>query len=265
MLYVVFSETVSEKLIILIELSSNLVLYQFQRTVRSLFLENILRINIHINKILTEFELFMVRMNLTVGKRKGCWRLASRQARSLLCAKGLAAGMNQYQARPLTLKVLKRVQQNPELERLCEELDALLDPDKCNAGQRGELEDGRLRAEKRVKMDEGTVTPPSRSGPICLVGEDTSSVIKSMAMIMESKLWNPVFVKDGEDALRLLKMRRWDAVFLDDEMPLLNGIRVVERFRQWENEHRVARQKNVFLISESIVPTPTPGNSVSAS
>ena len=63
--------------------------------------------------------------------------------------------------------------------------------------------------------------------------------------------------------LRLLKMRNWDAVFLDEELPRLDGIRVIERFRAWEKDHRVTRQRNVFLISQSLVPNPSNG-SVSA-
>jgi hypothetical protein len=37
--------------------------------------------------------------------------------------------------------------------------------------------------------------------------------------------------QDGEDALRLLKIRNWDAVMFDEEMSQLNGARCVGRFR----------------------------------
>ena len=35
--------------------------------------------------------------------------------------------------------------------------------------------------------------------------------------------WQEAYVQDGEDALRLLKIRNWDAVMLDEEMSRLNG------------------------------------------
>jgi len=168
--------------------------------------------------------------------------------------KGLAAGMDDFKAKPVTLQVLKELETSPELKRVSAVLDDVLDPGKHGV-EASAVQDGDTQHDdKRVKKNDG---------PVCLVGEDALNVSKSMGSIMEVKKWNPVFVNDGEDALRLLKMRNWDAVFLDEEMPRLDGIRVIERFREWEKDHRVARQRNVFLISESFVPNPNNG-SVSA-
>jgi CheY-like chemotaxis protein len=171
--------------------------------------------------------------------------------------KGLAAGMDDFKAKPVTLKALKELEASSELKRVSDTLDTVKGVQKRAL----ELQDAKLPAKKRVKVDDDDTEP---SGPVCLIGEDSSNVSKTMAKIIESKLWNTVVVNDGEDVLRLLKMRNWDAVFLGEEMHRLDGIRVIERFREWENENRVARQRNVFLISASLVPTPDPGGSVSA-
>jgi hypothetical protein len=37
--------------------------------------------------------------------------------------------------------------------------------------------------------------------------------------------WHAVHVHDGEDALRLLKMRNWDAVFIENEIPRVDWSR----------------------------------------
>jgi CheY-like chemotaxis protein len=166
--------------------------------------------------------------------------------------KGLSAGMDDFKAKPITLQVLKELEGSSELKQVSTVLDSVLDPGKHGAEPNGAAQDGeKLHVDKRVKKNDG---------PVCLVGEDAPNVSKSMSKIMEDKHWNPVIVNDGEDALRLLKMRNWDAVFLDEEMPRLDGIRVIERFREWEKNHRVARQKNVILISQSFVPNPNNGN-----
>ena len=168
--------------------------------------------------------------------------------------KGLAAGMDDFKAKPVTLQVLKELETSAELKRVSAVLDTVLDPGKHGVEPSNTDNAEAQHIDKRVKNNDG---------PVCLVGEDALNVSKSMSSIMEGKHWNPVMVNDGEDALRLLKMRNWDAVFLDESMPRLDGIRVIERFREWEKEHRVARQRNVFLISESFVPNPING-SVSA-
>ena len=166
--------------------------------------------------------------------------------------KGLSVGMDDFKAKPVTLQVLKELEGSPELKQVSEVLDSVLGPGKHGDVEQNEtaIDGEKLYANKRAKTNDG---------PVCLVGEDAMNISKSMGTIMKDKCWNPVFVNDGEDALRLLKMRNWDAVFLDEDMPLLDGIRVIERFRQWEKNHRVARQKNVVLVSQSFVPNPKNG------
>ena len=50
-------------------------------------------------------------------------------------------------------------------------------------------------------------------------------------------------------------MRNWDSVLLDDELPGLTSCKVIEHFREWENKNRVNRQKNVFQVSSSFIPS----------
>jgi CheY-like chemotaxis protein len=50
-------------------------------------------------------------------------------------------------------------------------------------------------------------------------------------------------------------MRNWDAVLLDDGLPGLTNCMVMDHFREWERENRVNRQKNVFQVNSSFIPS----------
>ena len=82
---------------------------------------------------------------------------------------------------------------------------------------------------------------------MCLIAEPASNIVMKDAV--ERLGWHAVHVHDGEDALRLMKMRNWDAVFVENEISRLPGTGCVARFRDWEGENRIARQNNVFLLS----------------
>ena len=48
------------------------------------------------------------------------------------------------------------------------------------------------------------------------------------------------FADDGAAGLEAFRGRRYDAVFLDIEMPVMNGLEAVRQMRAWEREHRLA-------------------------
>ena len=83
----------------------------------------------------------------------------------------------------------------------------------------------------------------------CLIAEGLSEVIMTIVRCVERKSWRFRVVRNGNDALRWMKMRNWDAIFIDDNLPQLSGHTCVSVFRKWEAENRVARQRNVNMIS----------------
>lgn len=72
--------------------------------------------------------------------------------------------------------------------------------------------------------------------------------------------WDVVCAPNGEDALRLLKVRIYDAVLLDEDLPAITGSRVVSQFREWEKTNRVTRQKNLTFMSDHLPPTESGGS-----
>ncbi len=83
----------------------------------------------------------------------------------------------------------------------------------------------------------------------CLIAEEMSEVITTMSRCVGRKGWRIRVVRNGQDALKLMKLRNWDAIFIDDNLPLLCGNTCVSLFRKWETENRIALQRNIYLVS----------------
>ena len=102
-----------------------------------------------------------------------------------------------------------------------------------------------------IRMKEG-----SSSIHFCLVGIDNGKADIATLQSVSSKMgWKIVVVHDGEEMLRLMKMRNWDLVMMDESLPLLNGSQCVARFKEWEEKNRVNRQRNIVLLSASGLST----------
>lgn len=103
----------------------------------------------------------------------------------------------------------------------------------------------------------------AQSEAVCLIATDRPTQTSSEVLThMHSYGWKVVVVHDGQDALRLLQMRNWDAVLIDDDLPSYPGTACVGRFREWEHENRVNQQKNIFLVSDLDIPSPFDRNAI---
>jgi DNA-binding response OmpR family regulator len=56
---------------------------------------------------------------------------------------------------------------------------------------------------------------------------------------------------DGESALRLLKLRNWDAAFIDNDLTKLSGTNCLLEFRDWESRVRTVKQRNIYIMSNT--------------
>jgi CheY-like chemotaxis protein len=160
--------------------------------------------------------------------------------------KGLKVGMNDFKQKPVTLSTMKEIMESNEFKFVSERLDAI------TAELEGETRT--MRSSKQRNIDGQRNLEPSELR-VCLVAEEGTGISKLAGAAAEWKGWKAVIVNDGEAALRLLQMRNWDAVLLDDELPGLTSSRCVARFREWEKKNRVNRQKNVILMSSSFIPS----------
>ena len=189
--------------------------------------------------------------------------------------RGIACGMNSFLPKPLPIQVLRELQTSDDINKMSAKLDELnekreipLSPENENVfvtdsspenGLVSVHEDKGKSVLVNVNSDVPLFTGKELSEdhqPICLIAEDSKSVSKVLKRAIEGQGWRTISVEDGEEALRLLKTRNWDAVFMDDEMPMLNGTQCIDRFRVWEKQNRVASQKNVIFMSGNYIPPP---------
>eukprot|EP00980_Cylindrotheca_fusiformis_P004055 scaffold880_cov132-Cylindrotheca_fusiformis.AAC.51 len=158
--------------------------------------------------------------------------------------RGLKAGMNDFRSKPMTKHVLEEIIDSPEFQYAMSRLDDLDVEDDASS----------VESPKRRKAK------PTESGydviRVCLLATAEESSTSTLAdRISRMVGWKAVAVSDGEAALRLLQMRNWDAVLLDDELPGLTSSQCISHFREWEQKNRVNKQKNVLQISSSFIPT----------
>ncbi len=172
---------------------------------------------------------------------------------------GMKSGMDRFMGKPIPLKSLKDIATcKPVLEA-----DALLEA--RHKQSIGAILDAADRMEKLNSDDERSKSSFSSQGhssasdsflsakTLCLIVENTSdrSIVRQIA---EKSGFKVVAVRGGDDALRLLKMRNWGIVFIDNNLPLFSGSSCIVRFRDWEKRSRVVRQKNIFLLADSHDP-----------
>ncbi len=94
---------------------------------------------------------------------------------------------------------------------------------------------------------------------VCLLCTDDESSMAQLDGIIASKGWKIVAAFSDADALSLLKSRNWEAVVLDGQ---LFGASYVREFRDWEQQNRINRQRNLYLMIEGFDSSLQTSNSV---
>jgi DNA-binding response OmpR family regulator len=93
----------------------------------------------------------------------------------------------------------------------------------------------------------------------CLIVENTpDDSVHSLQRLVELNGWKTVVVSSGEDALRLLKMKNWGFVIIDNDLPFFSGMNCIARFRDWENHSCIVKQKNIYILSDCYNPLSLP-------
>jgi len=164
---------------------------------------------------------------------------------------GLHIGMDDSYSKPLPLKLLKELSLSDRVIEQTKILDKRYSEKCLKHSAEPSRSDDTLNDD--VSISSLSLTGNS-SIPMCLIAEGSNSVRKALGKCVQLSGWRSAIVKDGEDALRLLKIRSYDAVFIDGLMPKMTGIDCIIQFREWEAQNRVAKQRHVYLISGSYSP-----------
>lgn len=92
-----------------------------------------------------------------------------------------------------------------------------------------------------------TVSNPSNVGSVrfpdkqVLVADDNPVFQILMKQLAADVGMRSLVVNNGEQLLRALQVRAYDAVIVDLDMPVLNGIATIEAIRQLEHDHHKPR------------------------
>jgi CheY-like chemotaxis protein len=161
--------------------------------------------------------------------------------------RGMKVGMNDYREKPVTIKHIEEILEGQEYQYVTSRLDSIAIHLE---------EENNVGTAKRQKAEIDIDKPPQneQAMKVCLIVEEGMIISEIAKTATEDNGWKSTVVHSGEAALRLLQMRNWDAVLLDEELPGITSCKVIETFREWESKNRVNRQKNVFQVNSSFIP-----------
>lgn len=160
--------------------------------------------------------------------------------------RGMKVGMNDYLAKPVTIKQLEEILKGQEFKYVSTRLDSI------TAGIQTPDEAAK---QHKTADEEGWAVQGEKAMKVCLILEEGDTISSVAEKVSEECGWKSVVVHNGEAALRLLQMRNWDGVLIDDTLPGLSSCSVMKRFREWELNNRVNRQKNVYQVNSSFIPS----------
>ncbi|CAM9107348.1 unnamed protein product [Ectocarpus sp. 12 AP-2014] len=106
--------------------------------------------------------------------------------------------------------------------------------------------------------DQGNTTSVVRVGRVrsILVVDDTPAIRKIMQRFLKDH--RVEVAVDGADGLDKMKEKKFDVVFLDMMMPVLDGAQCLPQFREWERDNRGGDNHHqiVYCMSATNVELP---------
>ena len=95
-----------------------------------------------------------------------------------------------------------------------------------------------------------------------LAVDDSASMRQMVTHVLKSAGYRTLEAEDGEDALRVARLHRVDAVITDHNMPRMDGLSLVRRLRSMEE---YARTPIMLLTTESSAEMKQKGREAGAS
>jgi len=91
---------------------------------------------------------------------------------------------------------------------------------------------------------------PTQSESAVLLVDDQNSILTQYRRLLFHTGWPIYTARNGIEALNLMKLRMFEVVFMDLQMPKMSGTECVSKFRKWESINRNSRQRIVALTEE---------------
>ena len=163
--------------------------------------------------------------------------------------RGMKVGMNDYREKPVKMKHIQEILEGQEYQYVTTRLDNI-----AAHLEEEEKKEDTAKKHKNEASENGKTEEPKESVKVCLIVEETPIISEIADTVTEDVGWKSTVVRSGEAALRLLQMRNWDAVLLDEELSGVSSCSIMEEFRAWETKHRMKRQNNVIQVNSSFIP-----------
>ena len=184
-------------------------------------------------------------------------------------SKGREVGMDDFWPKPVTYKQLAELEKSDPLQKTGKLLDTIasegtmmFETKEVHQESLNGSDHGQSSTDSQCSDEEDFTRPmPQRKVSstvhVCLVGIDREKeeTAKSIEACISKNGWKAAIVHDGEEALKLMRMRNWDLVILDEDLPTLQSTECVAKFREWEDKNRVCRQRNIVLLNASGLST----------
>lgn len=87
--------------------------------------------------------------------------------------------------------------------------------------------------------------PKKQSHPHILLVEDYRANILVTTILLEQFGCTTIVAQNGQEALDLVKQNTFDLVFMDIEMPIMDGCTATRMIRDWEKEH--SRKEHIII------------------
>ncbi|KAJ1450877.1 CheY-like superfamily [Pelagophyceae sp. CCMP2097] len=107
----------------------------------------------------------------------------------------------------------------------------------------------------RSLMDAAAPPPCAPGGPRMLIADDSYTIRRFLRRTFEQRGYSVDVATNGWHAFAQMQTHLYDFVFLDIEMPGMNGYRCAQALRKWEE--RVDRQQRQFICALTSHSKPT--------
>ncbi len=109
------------------------------------------------------------------------------------------------------------------------------------------------RVEKTVDKIENkqVIGLPKNEIPLVLIVDDNDINKRLLAKVLENENLKVSYASNGEEAVALRKENNFDIIFMDIQMPLMNGVEASKAIRKFENDERIPAVPIIALTANT--------------
>ena len=109
------------------------------------------------------------------------------------------------------------------------------------------------RDKNRVKLNsiEEKIVVPKNDKPYVLVVDDNEINKRLLAKVLEHENLEVSYASNGEEALKLRKENKFDIIFMDIQMPVMDGVDACKAIRKYEDKNNISPVPIIALTANT--------------